>query len=79
VKRPDFSDIFDWFIRLVPTAALFSLFFTMEADLKYLGFLGVITLVFAFRRDCPTCVLRAQAKTGGGDGEGDGWRPFPGH
>ena len=69
-----FSFVFEWSIRLTPAAALFSLFFVMEADLRWLGVLGFLPLVFAFRDDCPACSLRKPP--GAGDAS---WQSWPGH
>ncbi len=68
------SFIFNWTVRLTPAAALFSLFFVMEADLRWLGVLGLLPLVFAFRDDCPACSLHKRPKSGD-----SGWQPWPGH
>jgi len=67
------EDIFVWFVKLVPVAALFSLFFALDGNLKWLGALAIIPLVMAFRKDCPSCALRHDEDPMGG------WRPWAGH
>ncbi|MDH5748078.1 MAG: hypothetical protein OEY85_02085 [Rhodospirillales bacterium] len=68
------SFMIEWTVRLTPAAALFSLFFVMEADLRGLGVLGLLPLIFAFRDDCPACSLRKHPGA-----KGPGWQSWPGH
>jgi hypothetical protein len=67
--------LFDWAIRLTPAAALFSLFFVMEGNMRWLGLLGLLPLVLATQPGCPTCGPRADAC----DPARRPWKTWPGH
>ncbi|WP_335872723.1 YgaP family membrane protein [Bacillus sp. 2205SS5-2] len=43
----------DRIIRIVLALVLFSLFFLLEGNLKYLSLIGIIPLLTAFVRFCP--------------------------
>ncbi|MBO8157056.1 MAG: DUF2892 domain-containing protein [Bacillaceae bacterium] len=46
----------DRVIRIILAIVLFSLFFILEGNLKYLGLIGIIPLFTAFIRFCPLYV-----------------------
>ena len=68
---------FDWGVRLIPAAALFSLFFAFEGELRWLGLLGIVPLFLVTRRDCPSCGFRQQSCDA--SGRDNTWRTWPGH
>ena len=68
-----FGTIFDWFIRLLPAMALFSLFFAFDDGLRWLGLFGFVPLVMALHPSCPTCDPRAKAC-----GKDSQWKTWPG-
>ncbi|HHW36973.1 MAG TPA: DUF2892 domain-containing protein [Bacillales bacterium] len=47
----------DRVIRIILALVLFSLFFFLEGNLKYLALIGIIPLVTAFIKFCPLYVL----------------------
>ena len=71
-----FMRIFDWVIRLTPAVALFSLFFVMEGNLRWLGLFGFIPLLLQ-RAGCTACYMR-HCDTDA-DSQKRGWPTFPGH
>lgn len=56
----------------VPAASLFSVLFALDGDLRWIGLLGVVPLLFAFHKGCPTCSLRHTRHT-------DAWPTWPRH
>ena len=65
------ATVFVTFMRFMPAVVLFSLFFSLEGDLRWLGALGVIPLALAFNKGCTSCMTR--------HGEDPGWHPWAGH
>ncbi|EKN64015.1 DUF2892 domain-containing protein [Schinkia azotoformans] len=47
----------DRIIRIILALVLFSLFFFLEGNLKYLALIGIIPLVTAFIKFCPLYTL----------------------
>jgi hypothetical protein len=65
---------FEWVMRLVPAAALFSLLFALDGNLRWLGLLGIVPLLLQ-RAGCSACAMRHT----GQDPSRLGWPTFPGH
>lgn len=61
MSKISFGFLFDWFVRLMPAMAMFSLFFALDGGLEWLGLFGFPLLLMALHRDCPTCDARAKA------------------
>ena len=70
---PKLATLFDWSVRLIPAAALFSLLFAFEDNMRWLGLLGAVPLLLALQPGCPSCSLRHSGKSNGG------WQTWPGH
>ena len=82
-KMGNIEIVIYWIVKLIPAAALFSLFFTMEDSLRWLGLLGTLPLLLATQKGCPSCGPQNRScdtrnKDEGGD-RGYSWHPWPGH
>lgn len=73
-KLPSIGTLFDWFVRLIPAAAFFSLFFAFEDNMRWLGLLGIIPLFMATQKGCPSCSIRDRSC-----GNDTGFTFGPGH
>ncbi len=65
--------IVTWLLRLLPALALFSALFAAEGDLRWIGLLGILPLIMAFQRGCPSCGVPARRWAV------PGWTPWAGH
>lgn len=63
-----------WLFRLIPAAALLSVLFATEGPLRWIGLLGLVPLMLATRRECPSCALRPGSHRTLG-----GYVPWAGH
>lgn len=68
------ASLFVFFMRLVPAAVLFALFFSFEGNMRWLGLLGFIPLVLAFNKGCTACLAHPDENT-----PDYGWKPWAGH
>lgn len=50
-----------WTVRLIPAVALFSAFFALDGNLRWIGLLGFIPLALALAR-VPGCACAARGK-----------------
>jgi hypothetical protein len=48
---------YGWLLRLAPAAALLSLLFVSEGNLRWVGLLGLVALALAVLPGCPGCAL----------------------
>jgi len=71
-RLSDVVTLLDTCVKLVPAAALFSALFALNGDLRWIGLLGVVPLLFAFHKGCPSCSLGHTRQT-------DAWPTWPGH
>lgn len=52
--------VVEWVFKLIPVVVLFSPLFALDGALRWIGLLGIVPLIFALRRDCPSCCARAR-------------------
>ena len=64
------SGLVFWTVRLIPAAALFSAFFALEGNLRWIGLLGFLPLALALAR-APGCACAARGE------ESPDFRPWP--
>ncbi len=63
------GSVFVIFMKLLPAAVIFTLFFSFEGHLRWLGVLGFIPLFLAFSKGCTAC-MEEPAK----NAQESGWR-----
>ena len=62
------------FMKLLPAVVIFTLFFSFEGNLRWLGLLGFIPLILVFSKGCTACM-----DDNGPNPEENGWRHGTGH
>jgi len=63
-------------MKLLPAAVIFTLLFSLEGNLRWLGLLGFIPLALAFCKGCTSCMLGSDDCKQEGT---EGWKPWAGH
>ena len=68
------GSLFVIFMKLLPAAVIFALFFSFEGNMRWLALLGIIPLALAFNKGCTACMANPDE-----DSPGQGWKPWAGH
>lgn len=69
------GSLFVMFMKLLPAAVIFALFFSFEGNMRWLSLLGLIPLALAFNKGCTACVAQPDANAPSDQGWKPGARP----